>query len=83
VVECSSLRPGSVSFLAHAHRQGILAAVLSALLGSKDPEQVATMAKQAGEVSLPTNFLSLSLSLYIYISLCMHTFAILGYGLSE
>lgn len=30
--------------------QGILAAVLSAVLGSKDPDQVASMAKQAGEV---------------------------------
>ncbi|XP_055690236.1 uncharacterized protein LOC129793828 [Lutzomyia longipalpis] len=29
--------------------QGILAAVLSAMLGAKDPEQVNTMAKQAGE----------------------------------
>jgi len=33
--------------------QGVLAAVLSAVLGSKDPDQVATMAKQAGEVSAP------------------------------
>lgn len=31
--------------------QGILAAVLSAVLGTKDPDQVSTMAKQAGEVS--------------------------------
>lgn len=30
--------------------QGILAAVLSGVLGTKDPEQVNTMAKQAGEV---------------------------------
>lgn len=30
--------------------QGILAAVLSAVLGTRDPDQVATMAKQAGEV---------------------------------
>jgi hypothetical protein len=31
--------------------QGILAAVFSTVLGSKDPDQVAVMAKQAGEVS--------------------------------
>lgn len=31
--------------------QGILTAVLSTVLGTKDQEQVATMAKQAGEVS--------------------------------
>lgn len=30
--------------------QSILAAVLSAVLGTKDPDQVSTMAKQAGEV---------------------------------
>lgn len=35
--------------------QGILAAVLGAVLGSKDPEQVSTMAKQAGEVSTYEN----------------------------
>jgi hypothetical protein len=46
---CFSLSPP------HAPPQGILAAVLSALLGSKDPDQVATMAKQAGEVSAPTD----------------------------
>lgn len=32
--------------------QNILAAVLSGVLGAKDPDQVNTMAKQAGEVSL-------------------------------
>ncbi|XP_069690655.1 uncharacterized protein [Periplaneta americana] len=38
--------------------QGILAAVLSALLGSKDPDQVATMAKQAGEfINIVVNLL--------------------------
>lgn len=30
--------------------QGVLAAVLSGVLGNKDPDQVNTMAKQAGEV---------------------------------
>lgn len=30
--------------------QGILAAVLSGVLGSKDPEQITMMTKQAGEV---------------------------------
>jgi len=30
-----------------------LAAVLSTVLGSRDPDQVATMAKQAGEVRHP------------------------------
>lgn len=30
--------------------QGILAAVLSAVVGTRDPEQVNSMAKQAGEV---------------------------------
>lgn len=34
----------------HIFIQGILAAVLSGVLGAKDPEQVNTMAKQAGEV---------------------------------
>lgn len=33
-------------------RQGVLAAVFSTMFGSKDPEQVNTMAKQAGEVSV-------------------------------
>lgn len=33
--------------------QGILAAVLSTVLGAKDPDQVASMAKQAGEVRPP------------------------------
>ncbi|PSN49102.1 hypothetical protein C0J52_13636 [Blattella germanica] len=38
--------------------QGILAAVLSAVLGSKDPDQVATMAKQAGEfINIVVNLL--------------------------
>lgn len=32
--------------------QGILAAILSTVVGARDPEQVNTMAKQAGEVSL-------------------------------
>lgn len=32
--------------------QGVLAAVFSTMFGSKDPEQVNTMAKQAGEVSV-------------------------------
>jgi hypothetical protein len=40
--------------------QGVLTAVLSAVMGSKDPDQVSTMAKQAGEV--PTLFL------YTYLS---------------
>lgn len=31
--------------------QGILTAVLSTVLGTKDQDQVASMAKQAGEVS--------------------------------
>lgn len=30
--------------------QGILAAVLSSVLGTRDPDQVNSMAKQAGEV---------------------------------
>ncbi|XP_039293201.1 uncharacterized protein LOC111061473 [Nilaparvata lugens] len=39
-------------------RSGILAAVLSAVLGSKDPDQVATMAKQAGEfINIVVNLL--------------------------
>ena len=38
--------------------QGILAAVLSTVLGSKDPDQVATMAKQAGEfINIVVNLL--------------------------
>ncbi|KAL0266907.1 UNVERIFIED_CONTAM: hypothetical protein PYX00_009327 [Menopon gallinae] len=38
--------------------QGILAAVLSAVLGSKDPDQVASMAKQAGEfINIVVNLL--------------------------
>lgn len=38
--------------------QGILAAVLTAMLGSKDPDQVATMAKQAGEfINIVVNLL--------------------------
>ncbi|XP_054257170.1 uncharacterized protein LOC128988186 isoform X1 [Macrosteles quadrilineatus] len=38
--------------------QGILAAVLSAVVGSKDPDQVATMAKQAGEfINIVVNLL--------------------------
>ncbi|XP_049943674.1 uncharacterized protein LOC126424885 [Schistocerca serialis cubense] len=38
--------------------QGILAAVLTALFGSRDPDQVATMAKQAGEfISIVVNLL--------------------------
>ncbi|XP_075233746.1 uncharacterized protein LOC142331609 [Lycorma delicatula] len=38
--------------------QGILAAVLSAVLGTKDPDQVATMAKQAGEfINIVVNLL--------------------------
>ncbi|XP_026478307.1 uncharacterized protein LOC113384763 [Ctenocephalides felis] len=38
--------------------QGILAAVLGAVLGSKDPEQVSTMAKQAGEfINIVVNLL--------------------------
>ena len=32
--------------------QSVLAAVFSSVFGSKDPEQVNTMAKQAGEVSI-------------------------------
>ena len=32
------------------YKQGVLAAVLSTVLGTKDPEQVNSMAKQAGEV---------------------------------
>jgi hypothetical protein len=32
--------------------QSVLAAVFSTMFGSKDPEQVNTMAKQAGEVSV-------------------------------
>lgn len=36
--------------------QGVLAAVFSTMFGSKDPEQVNTMAKQAGEVSVLTGF---------------------------
>lgn len=39
--------------------QGILAAVLSTVLGAKDPDQVASMAKQAGEVRDPHSFLLL------------------------
>lgn len=34
--------------------QGILTAVLSTVLGTKDQDQVASMAKQAGEVSTHT-----------------------------
>ncbi|XP_063229026.1 uncharacterized protein LOC134534478 [Bacillus rossius redtenbacheri] len=38
--------------------QGILAAVLSAMLGTKDPDQVSTMAKQAGEfINIVVNLL--------------------------
>ncbi|XP_050433305.1 uncharacterized protein LOC126841091 isoform X1 [Adelges cooleyi] len=38
--------------------QGVLAAVLSTVLGSKDPDQVATMAKQAGEfINIVVNLL--------------------------
>ncbi|XP_067012081.1 uncharacterized protein [Anabrus simplex] len=38
--------------------QGILAAVLSTVLGNRDPEQVATMAKQAGEfINIVVNLL--------------------------
>ncbi|KAE8751845.1 hypothetical protein FOCC_FOCC001322 [Frankliniella occidentalis] len=38
--------------------QGIIAAVLSTVLGSKDPDQVATMAKQAGEfINIVVNLL--------------------------
>ncbi|KAL1455746.1 hypothetical protein WDU94_009816 [Cyamophila willieti] len=38
--------------------QGILAAVFSTMLGSKDPEQVAVMAKQAGEfINIVVNLL--------------------------
>ncbi|CAH1391231.1 unnamed protein product [Nezara viridula] len=38
--------------------QGVLAAVLSAFLGSRDPDQVATMAKQAGEfINIVVNLL--------------------------
>ncbi|KAG8236637.1 hypothetical protein J437_LFUL016329 [Ladona fulva] len=38
--------------------QGILTAVLSAVLGSKDPDQVSTMAKQAGEfINIVVNLL--------------------------
>lgn len=38
--------------------QGILAAVLSGVLGSKDPDQVNTMAKQAGEfINIVVNLL--------------------------
>lgn len=35
--------------------QGILAAILSTVVGTRDPEQVNTMAKQAGEVRLNYN----------------------------
>lgn len=34
--------------------QGILAAVLSSMLGANDPDRVASMAKQAGEVRHPS-----------------------------
>lgn len=38
--------------------QGILAAVLSAVMGSKDPDQISTMAKQAGEfINIVVNLL--------------------------
>ncbi|CAH1713644.1 uncharacterized protein LOC114131180 isoform X1 [Aphis gossypii] len=38
--------------------QGVLAAVLSTVLGSRDPDQVATMAKQAGEfINIVVNLL--------------------------
>ncbi|XP_059480364.1 uncharacterized protein LOC132199563 isoform X3 [Neocloeon triangulifer] len=38
--------------------QGVLTAVLSAVMGSKDPEQVSTMAKQAGEfINIVVNLL--------------------------
>jgi hypothetical protein len=38
--------------------QGVLSAVLSTVLGSRDPEQVATMAKQAGEfINIVVNLL--------------------------
>ncbi len=47
--------------------QGILTAVLSTVLGTKDQEQVATMAKQAGEVSEKRTSLSAE-------SLSKHTF---------
>lgn len=43
--------------------QGVLAAVLSTVLGTKDPEQVNSMAKQAGEVK--QNY-------YTLISFCFH-----------
>lgn len=37
--------------------QSVLAAVMSGMLGSKDPEQVTIMAKQAGEVKyIPSMF---------------------------
>lgn len=37
--------------------QNVLAAVFSAMFGAKDPDQVNTMAKQAGEVRLPKFYL--------------------------
>lgn len=43
--------------------QGILAAVISTVLGAKDPDQVNSMAKQAGEVrklSLQRSFVNMS-----------------------
>lgn len=40
---------GPFCFLSNC-QQGILAAVLTGVLGAKDPDQVNTMAKQAGEV---------------------------------
>lgn len=45
--------------------QSILAAVLSTMLGAKDPDQVASMAKQAGEVR--TNSCSTKISLFTII----------------
>lgn len=38
-------------FLSFTCQQNILAAVLTGVLGAKDPDQVNTMAKQAGEVN--------------------------------
>lgn len=54
---CSLFGESCKYTIARFWSQGVLTAVLSAVMGSKDPDQVSIMAKQAGEV-VHTFFLS-------------------------
>lgn len=49
---CNRTIFGILYYYFFALLQSVLAAVFSSVFGSKDPEQVNTMAKQAGEVSI-------------------------------